>query len=111
LLEAITKKFTDLSTADSFAFCFYCDDCGREWRSATLAFSAEGFAQPMDAGVRSMLWNAQHEAAYERANREALFFFNRCPRCGRRVCDECFCASETEHTDVCAQCAYQDGQK
>jgi hypothetical protein len=108
MLEAITSKFIDLSTADSFAFSFYCDDCGREWRSATLAFRCEGFSQPMEESVRSMLWNGQHEAAYERANREALFFFNRCPVCGRLVCDDCFHATETERTDMCRQCASKD---
>jgi hypothetical protein len=111
VLEAITNKYTDLSTADSFAFRFYCDDCGREWQSAPIAFCCDGFAQPPEESVRSMLWNGQHEAAYERANREALFHFNLCPLCGRRVCDECFYVSDTEHTDVCKQCDSQGEQK
>jgi hypothetical protein len=43
-----------------------------------------------------MLWNQQHEEAYEEAyegaNRKAGARFARCPTCGCRVCDDCFYA-------------------
>jgi hypothetical protein len=107
LLKAITEKFTDHSTTDSFAFSFHCDCCGRAWRSAALAFSHEGFALPMDEKVRAMLWTEQHKNAYERANCEAISHFNHCPECGRWVCDDCFFVSEAEHTDICRQCNSQ----
>jgi len=42
-----------------------------------------------------MLWCEQHKAAYERAKLDAAFVFNRCPICGRSVCNGCFHVSET----------------
>lgn len=104
MLAPITKKFVDHSTPEAFSFSFYCDQCGKEWRSALYAFNPGGFQWPIDRQVYQMLWNEQHKAAYERANREAIFEFNRCPECGQRVCMECFYQSETDVTDICKDC-------
>ncbi len=102
MLAPVTRQFKDLSTPDSFAFLFHCDRCGKEWRSDTYKFNTRNFESPLDETVRGMLWNQQHEEAYERANREAGIRFNRCPCCGCRICDDClYLASSGE----CKDCA------
>ena len=88
MLAPVTKQYKDLSTPESFVFLFYCDRCGKEWHSDTYAFNPRGFEPPVDEKIHWMLWNQQHEEAYERANREAVVRFNRCP-CGCRICDDC----------------------
>jgi len=93
MLAAVTKKYTDLSTTGGFEFVFYCDHCGKEWRSEVYKFDVSGFEVPMDEKISSMLWNQQHEEAYERANREAGAYFVRVPELGQRICDDCFDAS------------------
>jgi len=90
MLASVTKRFKNLSTPENFIFLFYCDRCGKEWQSDTYAFNPRGFEPPIDENIRSMLWNQQHEEAYERANREASVRFNRCQALGCRVCDDCF---------------------
>jgi len=104
MLSPVTKRYADHSTPEGYAFSFFCDKCGGERRSAWYAFNPGGFIPPIDPRVFQMLWNDQHKAAYERANREAFFAFNRCPACGRRVCMECFYLSETDMTDICKDC-------
>jgi len=103
-LDPITKRYADHSTPEGFAFSFFCDKCEKEQPSAWYAFNPGGFAPPIDPRVYQMLWTEQHKAAYERANREAFFTFNRCPKCGRRVCMECFYLAETDMSDICKDC-------
>ena len=86
----ITKKFTNISTEDSFQFVFKCDRCGAGTRSEKYRFSIERYDAPLRDRARSLLWTKQHDEAYERANIEARSDFNLCPICGRRVCDKCF---------------------
>ena len=52
-----------------------------------------------------MLWEQEHQAAFEQANLEAHFHFNRCPLCGKWVCDDCFRAEEIRHGGACKSCA------
>ena len=85
--KPITRKYTNVSTEEAFQFVFYCDRCGKEWQSAPCAFDMKGFEHD---NIRAMLWDKQHEDAYEHANREAGERFIRCPVCGCRVCDDCF---------------------
>ena len=103
MLAPVTRQFKDLSTADSFEFVFTCDRCGKEWRSDIYAFDLRGFESPMDEKIRCMLWNQQHEEAYERANREVGAMLFRCPVYGCRVCDECYCEA-SDDSDRCADC-------
>jgi len=51
-----------------------------------------------------MMWNGQYKEAYERANLDAIYSFAYCPKCGRRVCMECYCRSETDAGEVCEEC-------
>jgi len=103
-LGPVTKRYADHSTPEGFAFSFFCDKCGEEKQSAWYAFNPGGFLPPIDPQVFQMLWNDQHKAAYERANHEAFFAFNRCPECERRVCTDCFYLSEMDVSDICKDC-------
>lgn len=102
MLPSITKRYTDHSTEDDFSFVFFCDCCDGRWASERYPFSMRD-SPPGSEGeqqARVILWKAEHDAAYERANREAMLHFNKCPICGRRVCDGCFCEFEVS----CLQC-------
>jgi len=100
----VTKRCADHSTMEAFRFSFCCDRCAKEWHSARYDFNPGGFAPPIDPAIYQVLWNEQRKAAYERANRDACFEFNRCPACGRRVCKACFHLSGTGVSDVCKDC-------
>jgi len=89
MLDSVTRMYKDISTPEAFAFIFYCDRCGRGWSSDIYTFNIRGFEPPVDETIKLMLWNEQHEKAYERANCEAGARFNRCPHCGCRICDDC----------------------
>jgi rRNA maturation protein Nop10 len=104
LLSPITKRFTDHSTQKVFVFSFFCDQCGKEWRSTPQAFDPGGLRSPTDLRIFRMLWNDQHKAAYEQANLDAIYTFSFCPECGRRVCMECLYRCEAEITDICMEC-------
>ena len=96
MLSPVTRQFTDHSTPETFAFTFYCDRCSKPVRSETYRFDLKGFVPPVDERVQTMIWNQQHEEAYERANREAGAWFNRCPVCGCRICDDCLYTGPNE---------------
>ena len=102
LSNPVTKKFTNLSTPDSYLFAFHCDRCNAEARSEQYIFNTEGFGQ-LNEPIRTLLWNRQHDEAYERANSEAKFEFNICPVCGRRVCCQCF-QDNPETGGLCLDC-------
>ena len=101
-LNPLTKRCVDNSTQKVFAFSFFCERCGREWRSTPCAFDP-GDVEPR-AEVLRMLWNGQHKAAYEQANLEAIYSFSLCAECGCRVCMECLRNDEAGTGDICADC-------
>jgi len=102
--DPVTVKCADRSTLEEFSFSFFCDLCGKEWQSARYGFHAGDFAAPLDPKVFQLLWSAQHNAAFERANQDASYAFNRCPVCGRWVCEACFYLAETGISDICMDC-------
>lgn len=104
MLAPVTQKHTDHSTPEGFSFSFYCDRCGKEWRSARYEFNPGDLVPPLEPMVYQMLWSDQHNAAYERASREGSLEFNRCPECGRRVCKDCFYLAEAGVSDICKDC-------
>ena len=104
LLGPVTAKCTDHSTTKIFAFSFYCDRCGKEWRSTPQAFAPGELGSPLDIRVFRMLWAGQHKAAYEKANLEALCAFYYCQACSMRVCMDCFCRAETDMAELCTAC-------
>lgn len=97
MLDPITRQMTDNSTESDFSFSFYCDICKHVWSSIPLRYSGN-----KEDGDR-VLWKNEHEAAYERANREAMMYFNRCPACKSWVCDDCFLIHEDGYT--CKECS------
>lgn len=102
MLPPITKKYEDHSTDTCFQFSFHCDMCGAVWESEQYPFSLR--ASPSislgEQRAHALMWRAEHDAAYERANREALLRFSKCPKCGSRVCDDCFSGLK----ELCLQC-------
>lgn len=103
MLPPVTKQYDDHSTDRQFAFVFHCDRCGKLWESESYPFSMADATT--DSRARALLWETEHAAAYERANTEALFHFSKCPTCGRRICDDCFCTAE----DACKTCTKPKG--
>ena len=100
----LTHKSTDRSDTEKFAFSFFCDQCGKEWLSPAVSFETGGFTAIEHELTRQLIWEQEHRAAFEQANLEAHFQFSYCPKCGKRVCYECFDA-EGEHEGVCRECS------
>src|SRR5215469_15159866 len=94
----LTKRSTNHSDLESFSFVFFCDSCGKEWKSPPLPFESGGFTAIEHEAVRQMIWAQEHKAAFEKANLEAHFHFNHFvpeadtagAESGEWVCDECF---------------------
>lgn len=105
MLEPVTKKFEDGSTLETFRFTFFCDICGKAVKEITYPykppFKAKFFISKSERKARELLWLHDHDSAYERANKEVLLQFNRCPVCGKRVCDDCY----HELEGLCRECA------
>lgn len=102
MLPPVTEKYEDRSTDAFFQFAFFCAECGAVWKSERYPFSLND-SPPKSMGEKKaheIMWKAEHDAAYERANTGAIFHFNKCPSCGKAVCDRCF----SEFEDVCIQC-------
>jgi hypothetical protein len=99
MLEPITGKITDESTDKAFMFTFYCDLCGRMWKSMPVSPLERKRRREKE---RDGAWRLEHAAAYERANLEAMQHFNRCPRCRRWVCNDCLLL--LEEGDLCREC-------
>ena len=104
MLEPVTKKFEDGSTLEIFKFTFFCDSCGKAVKEITYPykppFKAKFFISKSERKARELIWQSDHASAYDRANKEVLLHFNRCPVCGRRVCDDCF----NEVEGICHLC-------
>jgi len=99
MLKPITRKMTDESKDGVYAYTFYCDICGKPWRSEPYYTASPDEIDPL---VRE----SERVAAYERANREALNWLSRCPVCKQVVCDQCF--DILDDNDMCAQCAAKE---
>jgi hypothetical protein len=99
MLEPVTRKMMDDSTDKAFVFTFYCDLCGRPWKSAPVSSLTP--TRERSRKNPGCAWQ-EHDAAYERANLEAIQHFNRCPRCRRWVCDDCFLL--LDEGDMCREC-------
>ena len=96
MLKPITAKMTDESDEGVYHFTFYCDICGSPHQSVPYESETEGECYLCER-------ESEHTAAYERANREALNWFSRCPVCKRVVCDKCF--RILDESDMCKECA------
>jgi hypothetical protein len=103
--KPLTRKTIDHSDANGFSFSFFCDICGKEWRSPNVPFETDGMTIEHEE-ARTLLWAKEHSAAFEQANLEAHMQFNGCRKCGKRVCDNCFNV-EGENTGLCGECEKQ----
>ena len=104
LLRSVTKRADDNSTAKEFRFTFYCDHCGEAYLSDPIPFSVPDAPGRLEdfTDIQLLIWNAEHEDAYERANRHAQLTFLPCEICGKRVCDEC--NGELMDDTLCPDC-------
>ncbi len=112
MLKAVTKKYHDLSTERYFMFEFYCDRCGKAWQSEPYYFehNFRDDATVAEEKAKEIMWRVEHDAAFERANLEAMLKLDHCEICGRTVCDECF--SLNELCDTCVDCdKIREGKK
>jgi hypothetical protein len=101
----LTKHTTDHSDRESFSFSFFCDICGKEWRSPAVPFESGGMTTIEHEEARQMIWANERKIAFEQANLDARMEFNLCPICGNRVCDECFIFDR----DLCKKCKGNEG--
>jgi hypothetical protein len=101
--KPITKRTTDYSGTESFSFGFSCDCCGKEWRSPAVSFETGGFTAVEYEGTRQMIWEQEHKTAFDQANLEAHLHFNRCPICGKWVCDDCISMKDPGR-EICREC-------
>ena len=93
VLDAVTKKYIDASTEEQFSFSFFCDCCSKVVSTTKLAFRP-GFEKKLflsrtEQKARELVWQRDHDSAYERANVEALKKLNRCVICGEAICNDC----------------------
>jgi hypothetical protein len=100
----LTERCGDHSTETEFGFSFYCDRCGKEWRSATTPYERAGFTDIACKEAEERIWADEHRIAFEQANLEAVFHFNFCPSCERWICDDCL-SVDTESGSICRDCA------
>ena len=105
MLKPITQLMTDESEGGIFRFTFYCDVCGSAKQSHPFISETEGY----DKLVASAERDREHSDAYERANREMIRSFNRCPLCMRFVCDDCFNLLEDKY--LCSKCNAEAEQR
>jgi len=100
--SSLTKRTTDHSNGGSFSFSFYCDNCGREWKSPVTPFESGGFTAIAHEEARQLIWAQEHKTAFDMANLEAHFHFNNCPDEGMWVCDDCF---DAQGSRLCRKCS------
>jgi hypothetical protein len=101
--KPLTQRTTDHSDEKGFGFSFFCDICGKEWRSPDVPFDS-GFTAIEHEEGRQMIWAQEHKAAFEAANLEAHMQFNLCQNCGKRVCDNCYCFDDEKKEGLCKKC-------
>ena len=94
----------DYSDDTGFTFGFTCGLCGYEWVSDRVAFNQEEARANLNEVDLKMLWDECHGKAFEAAREDAAIEFNKCPRCGTWVCDECFYVTGEIITDLCTNC-------
>ena len=109
-LPALTRRFTDESTEREFKFTFYCEHCGTGYQSPAIPFSGAATAGSFENFTRSqkLIWSAEHEDAYERANQRAQAIFTPCTGCGKLICEDC--ADELADIALCPDCRAKEGQ-
>ena len=106
-LPSVTKRIEDESNVKQFQFSLFCDCCGVRFRTEPIPFSVKDAPERADdfTTAQKMIWEAEHDDAYERANQNAMITFNRCMICGAAVCEDCVCDSDRP---ICPKCRKQE---
>lgn len=101
---------TDESNAKQFQFTFYCDCCGMGFQTQAIPFSAANAPNRCEdfTVAQKLIWDTEHEDAYERGNREALIRLPNCEDCGKHICD--VCSGEFLEDTVCPDCRKKRGE-
>jgi hypothetical protein len=100
----LTKKSIDHSDTGKFSFSFFCDRCGKEWVSHEKPFTGGICSSVENEKALKLLWGNEHLAAFNEANLEAHSQFSRCPKCNKRVCDDCFSLDGVDYMGLCRDC-------
>lgn len=115
MLNAVTKKFTDNSTIKKFKFVFYCDCCEKPvvpvMYDFISGFKDKVFLSADEREARAIIYASDHKKAYERANIEARFEFNKCDICGDMVCDDCTVFDADLNGKICCKNCYEKSKK
>ena len=106
--QPLTQKAIDHSDTEKFAFSFFCDICGKEWKSPVIKFKAGGFTSIKNGEAYQLIWAQEHRTAFEQANLEAHWHFNHCPKCGKWVCVDCF---DDGNGEFCKECCIESVAK
>ncbi len=72
-------------------------------RAGDIGYSLERGASILSERFEGMdpIWHKEHEAAFEKAQSEAILHFHRCHSCNSWVCDSCY----NENEGLCTECA------
>ncbi len=115
MLEAATKKWEDKSTLKKLKFSFFCDCCQKEISSPEYTFNSgfkpKIFMSEAERRAREIIWQKDHDAAYERANNYVLAnHIHTCEICGDGICGDCavFC-DELKGGVCCDKCLAEKG--
>ena len=103
--QLLKDALKDESGTESFVFSLNCSECGKNWKSTASRFSKAG-VEPQNAAKQTIyqaLYQRELQQAREQAVAEAVHHFNRCPLCGRLICNNCFLICED--LDMCRSCA------
>ena len=101
------KQFYKQVVLDETTLRFYalCAECGKRTEAGRLPLPCRNkallaqYAAGTVGGIRQTLYNLNYAKAVRRLAR----FFNRCPSCGKWVCDDCF--DLTDGYGACGSCA------
>lgn len=104
-------QLIDRSRLGEFRFAAVCPICSFQWRSKPIPFSRRNVPAPTPGKqkIYGLLWQREYIQAREKAIQEGQQRFNRCPMCGRWVCDQCF--RICDEIDLCAACSSELGEK
>lgn len=108
MLRSVTKNYKDKSTMERFAFVFHCDCCGFELPTTVYEyedrFPKKLFMSSSEREARQIMYAAEHDKVYERANNEVLHKLNKCSVCGEMVCGSCIVFSPDVGRNICKRC-------
>ncbi len=121
-LTEFVRNVEDISDDGGYKFRFHCDHCSDGVESQYIRSSANliktgleifqsisyhGWGSSAANGIDRGLRGKERDAAYEQAVNEARVHFDKCTRCGLRVCLHCW----NEQAGLCESCAPADTEQ